>query len=50
LAGNALSTYGLNPEGYDTAIMSAPKVRLIKIFRYRADPIDNVQMLEIVFH
>jgi len=30
--------------------MSAPEVRLVKIFRYRADPIDTVQMLEIVFH
>jgi hypothetical protein len=29
--------------------MAAPEVKLIKIFRYRADPIDTVQMLEIVF-
>ena len=48
-ASNALWTYGFNPERYDTAIMSAPEVRLIKIFRYRADPIDTVQTLEIVF-
>jgi hypothetical protein len=30
--------------------MFAPEVRLIKIFRYRADPLDTAQMLEIVFH
>ena len=46
----ALWTYGLNPEVYDTAILSAPKVRPIKIFRYRADPIDTAQKLENVFH
>ena len=50
MAGKALWTYGLNPEGYDTAILSAPKVRPIKNFRYRADPIDSALMLEIVFH